>query len=428
MQVSKEQLSPTKIKLTLIADAELLRTVKEQTLRAVGRDMKLPGFRAGKIPLPVIEKNANPALLQQEFVERAMNSMYGTALESEKLRPVAQPQADVKKFVPYDTLEMEAEVEVIGNIKLPDYKAMKLKREDAAVTDEDVEEVLKQLRLREAEKKDVDRASKDGDQVWIDFAGVDHKTGEPVKGADGKQYPLVLGSNTFIPGFEPQLVGMKADEEKIFPVTFPDDYGVSALQGQKVEFTVKVTKVQEVVEPVLDDSFAEKIGPFKDVEQLKSDIRKQVAVEKQNRIEREYENKLLQQIADKSEAEIPESLISDEIDRLEQDERQNLVYRGQTWQEHLDAEGVTAEQHREQKREEASRRVKAGLVISEIAVVEGVDITRDELEMRLMSLKSQYQDKAMQAELDKPENRREIASRLLTEKTIQVLVGYATAK
>lgn len=428
MQVTKEQLSPTKVKLSLTADAELMKTVKDQTLRALARDMKIPGFRPGKIPLPVVEKNVNPASLQSEFLERAMNQLYAAALDKLKLRPVVQPQADVKKFVAFDTLEVAVEVEVIGDIKLPDYKKIKLAKEPVKATAKDMDEVLKQLRIREAVKNDVERAAKDGDQVWIDFKGVDPKTKQPVSGADGSQYPLVLGSNTFIPGFEPELVGLKAGDDKTFTVTFPKDYGVSALQGKKVEFSVTVTKVQEVVEPKLDDAFAAQVGPFKDLDELKTDIKNQILYEKQQRADREFESKLLEQVTEKATAAIPDALIDEEVERLERDERQDLMYRGETWQEHLEKEGVTAEEHRAKKRPEAERRVKAGLVLGEIAETEKVDVSLEELNARLAALKSQYQDKAMQAELDKPENRREIASRLLTEKTIRTLVGFASAK
>lgn len=411
----------------MIADAKLMQSVKERTLRALGKDLKLAGFRPGKAPLPIIEKNLNPASLQQEFLERAMNEMYGAALDSEKLRPVVQPQADVKKFVPFDSLEVTVEVEVIGEIKLSDYQKIKLPKEKVEITDKDMDDVIKQLRIREAEKQDVERAAKEGDQVWIDFAGVDAKTKEPIQGADGKQYPLVLGSDTFIPGFEPELIGLKAGDNKTFTITFPADYGVSSLQKKKVEFTVTVTKVQEVVEPELNDEFAAKIGPFKNMDELKADITKQIEYEKQSRADREYESKLLEQITDAAKADIPDALIEGEIDRLEKDERQDLTYRGQTWQEHLKAEGVTEAEHRAKKREEAERRVKAGLVLAEIAEAEKIDVTLEELNERLAGLRAQYQDKQMQAELDKPENRREIASRLLTEKTIQKLVAYASA-
>ena len=428
MQVTRKNLSDTNVQLTLAADDAQLQTAKDQVLKALQKDMSLPGFRKGKAPLNLVEKSANPQTLQTEFLDRAMNAMYGVALEQEKLRPVAQPQVKVQKFVPFTTLELEIEVEVVGEIKLPDYKKIKLVKEPVKITAGDIDEVLKQLQAREAEKKDVERAAKNGDQVVIDFKGVDAKTKEAIAGADGKEYPLTLGSNAFIPGFEPELIGLKAGDEKTFTITFPKDYGVKALQSRKVEFTVTVHKVQEVVEPKLDEAFVAKVGPFKNLDELKADIKKQLESEKQYQADRDYESKLLEQITDKAKVAIPKSLVDDEIDRIEEDEKRNLVYRGQTWQEHLKEEGVTEQEHREQKREAAERRVKAGLILAEIAEAEKIQITKDELDVRIQLLKGQYQDKKMQEELDKPENRREIASRMLTEKTIQALTAYATAK
>jgi trigger factor len=290
----------------------------------------------------------------------------------------------------------------------------------------DIDEVLDQLRSREAEKKEVERAAKEGDQVTVDFAGVDAKTKEPVKGADGKAYPLTLGSDAFIPGFEPELIGLKAGDEKSFDITFPADYGVSALQNRTVTFTVIIHRVFELTQPTLDDAFAAKVGPFTKLDELKEDIKKQLTAERETQAQRAYEEQVLNKVAEESEVAIPDSLIDSELDRMDAEERRNLAYRGQTWQEHLDAEGITEEDHRKRNREQAERRVKAGLVLSEIANQEKIDVSGDELQLRLQLLKGQYQDKTMQAELDKPENQRDIASRILTEKTVAKLVGYAS--
>jgi trigger factor len=329
--------------------------------------------------------------------------------------------------VPFTELEFVVTVDVIGEINLGDYKKLKLEKPKTEVTADDIKDVIKSLQTRMAEKKDISRAAKTGDQVWIDFVGVDAK-GQPVQGADGKDYPLVLGSNTFIPGFEPELVGLSAGEQKTFPVTFPKDYQVGALAGKEVNFTVTVTKVQEVIEPKADDEFAAKAGPFKTMAELKADIKKQLKQERENQAQREFENTLVRELAAQSTVEAPESLIEEQIDRIESEEKQNLVYKGQTWEEHLKSEGVTAEQHREQKRAAATERVKMGLVLSAVAEAENLSVTPEELEIRLQILKGQYQDQQMQTELDKPENRQEIASRILTEKTLAKLTGYATTK
>lgn len=428
MQVSKKHLSDTKVQLTVTAGAQLLQTAKKETLDHLAHGLKLPGFRAGKAPASMVEKNVNPATLQTEFLDRAMNAVYGAALDQEELRPVAQPKVEVKKFVPFDTLELEFEVEVVGKVTLPDYKKMKKEKSEVKITAKDIEAVMDQLKKREAEKKDVDRAAKMGDQVWIDFKGVDAETKEAIKGADGKDYPLPLGSGTFIPGFEEEIVGLKKDAEKTFTITFPADYGVPSLQKRKVEFTVTVNKVQEVVDPKIDDAFAAKVGPFKSVDELKADIKKQLAAEKQNQVDREFTDELLLEITKKAKVALPEVLIEEQLDRLVAEQKQNLMYRGQTWQEFLDEKGLTEETYRKSLRPDAELRVKAGIVLGDVAEKERITVSAEDLKIRLQLLKGQYPDPKMQAELDKPESRREIASRLVSEKTIDRLVSYVTAK
>lgn len=428
MQVHKTITSPTIIKLTIEADQLLLEDVRTEVLRRLARNVKIQGFRQGKAPLPMVEKNVDPNNYQQEFLDAALNRMYSEALQEQKIRPVAQPTVNIKKFVPFTTLEFEAEIEAIGEVKLTDYTKVKLDKKPVTVTAKDIDDVLDNLKIRMAEKKEVGRAAKDADEVWINFEGRDATTNEPIKGADGKDYPLVLGSNTFIPGFEPNLIGVKPGEEKEFTLEFPADYGVKTLQGRKVTFKVTATKVNEVVKPKVDDAFAAKVGPFKSAAELKSDIKKQITAERQQQNDRDYESDLLSKITEKSEVAIPKALVDEELTRLEREERQNVAYRGQTWQEHLDEEGVTEDEHREKNRPGAEMRVKAGLVLAEIAEKEKIDVSGEELKMRIELLKGQYQDPAMQAELDKPENQREIASRIMSEKTIERLVGYAAPK
>jgi trigger factor len=427
MQVTKKNVTDTKVLLNVAADQEQIEAVKKDTLAHLASDVRLPGFRPGKAPLSMVEKSVNPSKLQTEFLDRIINALYGAAIDDQKLRPVTQPEVKISKFVPFETVEVEFEVEVVGEIKLADYKKIKFAKEAVKITDKDVSEVLEQLTKREAERKDVDRAAKDGDQVWIDFKGVDAKTKEPIKGADGKDYPLALGSGTFIPGFEPELIGLKKGDHKTFTVTFPKDYGVKTLQNRKVAFTVTVNKVQELSLPKLDDAFAAKVGPFKTVQELKDDIKKQLHTEKTHQADRDFSDKLLREITTKSKIALPDSLVEEQIDRIVNDQKQNLMYRGQTWQEFLEELGLTEEAFRKRERPEAEMRVKAGLVLGEIAEAEKIVITPEEVEIRIQLLKGQYPDKQMQAELNKPSARRDIASRLLSEKTIDKLVGYATA-
>lgn len=426
MQVKKEQLEPTKVKLTVTAEADLLSNIKQQVVEHLGKDAKVQGFRPGKAPIHLVEKQLNQSALQTEFLEQAVNRLYIDAVQQENLRPVAPPQVAISKFVPFTTLEFTAEVEVVGSIKLADYKKIKLAPKTVNVTANDVNQVLDNLRSRAAEKKEVKRVAKAGDEVLINFKGVDAKTKERIQGADGTEYPLVLGSKTFIPGFEDKVIGAKPGATKTFTLTFPKDYGAKSLQGRVVSFTVEVLKVQELVKAKLDDAFAATVGPFKTLSELKTDIKKQLTTEQQQQAQQAYDNELLETIATKSTVTLPKPLVEDEITRMEDEEKRNLAYRGQTWQEHLKEEGVDEAGHRETKRQAAEMRAKVGLILGEIADRENIAVTPEELEIRIQLLKGQYTDPAMLAELDKDESRRDIHSRMMTEKTIDLLRTSAT--
>lgn len=426
MQVHTKQLSDTSVELGIVADAAELDDIKTETLQHLRHHVKMAGFREGQAPLALVEKNTDPNTLQAEFLDNAVNQLYIKAATEAKLRPVGQPQISLKKFVPFTSLELTATVEIIGDISLPDYKKFRLAKPVAKVAAADVNEVLDNLANRTADKKTVERAAKTGDEVLIDFAGTDVKKKEAVNGATGTDYPLQLGSNSFIPGFEDNLIGVKPGETKTFTVTFPKDYGVAALQNRAVSFEVKVKEVKELAKPKLDDAFAATVGPFKTLAELKADIKKQLEQEKQQQAERDYNNDLISQLAAKTKVAIPEGVINEELEAMDRDERQNLMYRGQTWEEHLQQEGISEEEHHERNKPLAEERVRAGLMLAEIADQEGLKVTSDEIDVRLQFLKGQYSDPQMLAELDKAENRNSIASRLLTEKTIVKLTEYAT--
>jgi len=410
--------------VNVAAEARDLEPIKKHVLGHFAADVRIPGFRAGKAPMNLIEKNIDQNALQEQFIDHALNDLFRKAIQSQNIRPVGEPIVQIKKFVPYTELEFEVETDALGEIKLADYKKIKLVKPKAEVTAKDVSEVLDSLRERSAERQAVSRPAKNGDEVIIDFAGKDDK-GQPVSGADAKDYPLILGGNSFIPGFEEHLVGLKTGQKKEFSLDFPKDYGVAALQGKKVTFSVTINKVNELSPPKLDDAFAAKSGPFKTMAELKADIKKQLGVEKQQQADRDFEEKLVQEITAKSTVDVPKSLVDEQILRAEEEEKRNLTYRGQTWAEHLKEEGVTEEEHRERNRPNITERVKAGLVLNEISQLEKIEVTPEELEIRLQILKGQYQDPQMQGELDKAENRDEIAGRIATEKTLQKLVNYA---
>ncbi len=423
MQVKTEKISETKYKLNVAIDEATLKLAKTHTITKLGQNVKVAGFRAGNAPLHLIEKAIDQQQLQAEFIDDALNHAYRQAITEAKLRPVLPPTVSLTKFVPYSTLEFTAMVEVLGKIVVADYKKLKMTRPIAKVEVEEVEKVIANMRRQMAEKTDVKRPAKNDDEVWIDFEGVDDKK-KPVKGADGKDYPLLLGSKTFIPGFEEQLVGVSAGDEKTFTLTFPSDYGVKAMQGKKVTFKVTVENVKEVKLPELTDEFVAKVSPVKTVKDLKDDIKKELGVEKQKQADNDFEAEIINAVTLKSKLDIPEGLLEEQASAILAELQRNITYRGLTMQEYLDDAGMTAEEQKAKEiMPEAERRLKAGLVLSEIADQENITVTDEEIESRLQNLKSQYHnDPKMIAELEKPENRGDIAARLLTEKTIVYLV------
>jgi trigger factor len=411
----------TSAHLHITAEPHELDKFKKQVLGRMQQQVKMAGFRKGTAPLELVEKQIDQNAYQQEFLDEALSNLYSAAARSEKIRPVQSPQVTILKFVPFTSLEFEATVPVIGKITLPDYKKIKVAKKESKVTAADIDEVIQNLRTRASVKNDVTRAAKDSDQVWIDFEGFDQK-GKAIERADGKEYPLVLGSGTFIPGFEPELVGKKAGDTTEFTLTFPKEYGVKTMQGQKVTFKVTVNKVQEVVLPKLDDAFATTLGPFKTLDQLKADIKTQLVLDKDNEVRRDHEAATLQAIVAKTKVALPQEIIDEQIQMLVSEVRQNAIKRGQTYEELLKAEGKTEEQYKKDVLEqEAIDRIQAGLVLSEIATIEKITVEASELDERLNALKAQYRDEKMRAELDNPDNQREIAQRILTEKTIKFL-------
>lgn len=427
MKIARSDVSETVVKLTISAGSTELQAAKVIALQKLAPKVKLQGFRPGHAPAELVEKQLDQNQLQQETIDEVLNTLYGKALTEENIRPVAQPKVEIKKFVPYTDIEFTTEIEVVGNVNIPKYDKLGVTKPKVSVVKKDVDEVISRLRIQMAEYKLEDRVSKDGDRVWIDFAGKDAK-GEEVKGAKGEDYPLALGSNTFIPGFEGNVVGMKKGENKEFTVPFPEDYGVKALQGKKVTFIVTVKKVESTKLPKLDEAFAKKVGNFESVDALKKDIEKQIKVEREQQSVKEYQDALIKKIVEKTKVELPISMLAEQEEMVDREFKQNLTYRGQTFKEYLESAGKTEEQYKQTElKPVAEERLKAGLVLSEVADREKITVTPEEVEIRIQVLKSQHEsDKAMQEQLDRPEAKRDIASRLLTEKTINKIVSLNT--
>lgn len=427
MHTTRKDISGTKIELVITVDAEELASVKQATLQKMKSQVKAPGFRAGKAPLSVIEKQVDPSQLQGDVLHEAINKHYQAVIEKDNIKVLSNPEVEITKFVPFTRLEFKAKVDVMPKVKLGDYKKIKRTVSKVTVTDKEIKEVIDNLLQKSSKKQAVDRKAKNGDEVLIDFEGKDEK-GELVAGASGKDYPLVLGSNSFIPGFEEGLIGLKKGDKKNVKLTFPKEYHAKQLAGTKITFSVDVKEVNEVVLPEPDDKFAVSLGPFETLVDLKKDIKTQLTEQKLSEEQNKVKDSIVEELVKKSSFEIPDVLITDQIAMLEHDFNQNLTYRGITLLEYLKQEGFkdADEWKAKELKPQAERRVSVGIILAEVADKEGLKVDEQEVAARISQYKTQYSSQA--AEFDNPEMQREVVSRLLTEKTVDRLFELSTKK
>lgn len=425
MQVTHENISETKVKLVIELGLEELTHAKNHELQEQAKTVKVAGFRAGKAPLPVIEKQLDQNQFQVSVINHAINDYYGKAIEEKKLKTLTQPEIEISTFVPFTELTFTATVEVMPELKLADYKKIKKTKSKPTVTAKDIDEVLQNLATRSAVKEDSTKPAKNGDDVIIDFEGSD-SSGAKVSGASGKDYTLNLGSKSFIPGFEEGLIGVKKGDKKDLNLTFPKDYHAKNLAGSKITFSVDVKNVQTATKPSIDDKFAASVGPFSSLDDLKKDIKQQLLEQKELEATNALKDEIVEELVKNSTLTLPEVLVNDQISMLEHDFTQNLTYRGITKAEYLKQEGFESEeQWKEQElKTQAERRVSVGMVLAEVADKEKLTVTEEELKSRIELYKQQYQQSADQ--FDQPEMRREVVSRLLTEKTVDYLYQLAT--
>lgn len=415
--------SDTKIIITVSLNADDLKDVKDRTLKRLAPTLKVAGFRKGKVPVSVAEKHIDEKALNGELLEDAVNHATMTVVEEEKISLIDRPNIDVKKFVPGEQLEFTAEAEVLPEVKLGDYKKLKAKKESVEVTDAEIDEIITRISKDMSEKKEVDRPAIEGDEVTIDFDGRD-EAGEPVEGAKGDDYPLVLGSKSFIPGFEEGLVGHKAGESFDLPLIFPKDYHAERLAGAKVTFKTTVKAIKEVVLPEANDEFAAKVGPFKTFDELKADIKRELTEHKEREAVEKFKDALIEQLIKNSVVPTPEILVNDQMLAIERDFAQNLMYRGINLDQYLEQAKTSKEDWQAKEvKPQAIRRVAAGLVLAELGKAEDIQITTEELDARLEQLIQNYgNDEKFKQQLTSLEARRDVANRLVTEKTLERLV------
>ncbi|XP_011877658.1 PREDICTED: trigger factor-like protein TIG, Chloroplastic, partial [Vollenhovia emeryi] len=362
----------------------------------------------------------------QQTVDDALSKAVAEAFTAEKIQVLERPEVEVKKFVPRQEMEFSATATILPQVTLGDYKKLKVTEEKVTVTADEVNEVIERMRSGLAEKKDVDRAAKKGDEVIIDFVG--KKDGTPFDGGAAKDYALEIGSNSFIPGFEEGLVGLKAGDKKDLELEFPKDYHVDDLAGAKVVFETTINKVQEKQLPKLDDEFAKKAGADEKIitlKGLKDDIKARLSEQKEREANEKRKDALVQALVEKSDVPVPQVLVDDQARSIEQDMQQNTMYRGITLEQYIKAQGFKDEDDWKKKEviPAAEKRVKAGLVLAELSKELKVEATSAELAEHLNTYRQQYGNNPDAVkQFEQPEVQREVANRLLTEKTVDKLV------
>ncbi len=423
MKTTVKKLSDTNVCLTITLGADELNAAEQVALTKMARDLKVPGFRKGKVPVSVAAKHVNPMALQEQVLDNALSKAVAEAFMNEKLQALERPSVEVKKFVPNQEVEFTAEATVVPPVKLGDYKKLKAKAQAVKVEAKDVDEIIERMQQNFVDKAEVTREAREGDEAIIDFVG--KKDGVVFDGGSAKDFALKLGGGQFIPGFEEGVVGHKAGETFDLDLEFPKDYHAENLAGAKVVFSVTLHKVNELKLPELNDEFAAKCGPFTDIKELKADIKREITAQKEREAKEKLKDELVAELADSSKVALPELLIDDQLRSIEQDLMQNLSYRGLTMDSYLRAQGFKdkADWQKKEARPAAEKRVKAGLVLAELSKELGVEVSREELDGQISTFKQQYgKDAKLAARFDDPNIHRDIANRMITEKTIDKLV------
>lgn len=422
-----KHLSDTKVELTITLEPSKLEAAEQVALTKLAKKVKAPGFRKGNVPISVAKKYVDQQTLLQQTLDDALSKAVAEAFMAEGLRALEQPAVEVKKFVPGKQLEFTAEAAILPAVKLGNYKKLKSKKSVENVTVKDVDDVITRLKSGMADKKEAKRAAKLGDEVIIDFVG--KKDGTAFEGGTASEYALTLGSDSFIPGFEAGLVGLKAGDKKDLQLQFPKDYHVADLAGADVVFETTIKKVNEVVEPKLDDEFAKKAGPFKTTKELKDDIKRELAAQKEREATEKLKDELVSELVTASDVPAPDVLIADQERSIEQDTMQNLAYRGLTLEQYLQQQGFADKNAwlQQEVRPMAEKRVRAGLLLAELSKVEKIEATSEELAEHINRYRQQYQNnpEALK-QFEQPEVQRDIANRLITEKTVDRLVELNT--
>lgn len=421
MKTTVKNLSETRVKLTVVLDKDDLNKAKKVAIEELAKEVRIAGFRKGKVPADMAEKYLNPNDIAGKTIDLAIRMTIPEAFNEAKKTAIQIPKVEATKYVPDESAEYTAEADILPEVKVGSYKNLKVKKEKITVKETEIKEILENIANSYAEKKAVKRAAKNGDEVIIDFTG--KKDGKPFDGGKAKDYNLSLGSKTFIPGFEEGIVGHEPGDKFDLNLTFPKDYHAKNLAGEKVVFEVLVKQVNEVTIPKFDDAFAKKCGPFKNMDELKADIKKNLEAQNEHRLEEKYKDDLINALVKDSKVAAPDVMIEDQVKMVKDDISRNAASQGLTFEDYLKQTNQTEEDWLKEVRKVGEARVKASLVLQVLARDNKIEADEKEVDAKIAELKDVYQ-KSPEAikSLKDPRVRMDIKNRLTIEKVIDFLV------
>ena len=419
---SCEKLEKSQVALTIEVGAAEFEAAVEKAYQKMRRKINVPGFRPGKAPRKMIERMYGAEVFFEEAINIAFPEAYEAAVEQEKLQVVGYPAVEMVGEVTKDGFTFKATAPVYPEVTLGEYKGLKAEKPEVKVTAADVDERLKTLADRNTRLVSVDREAKSGDTAVIDFEGF--LNGKPFEGGKGENHNLELGSGSFVPGFEDQVIGMKAGEEKDIDITFPENYHED-LAGKAVVFKVKVHEVKEKEVPEMDDEFAKDVSEFDTLKDLKADLKKKITEERQKDADRAFEENLMNQVAENITADIPDVMVENQA-RQYLDNFKAQISRQFPYEEYKKMTGMDDEKLLADAKEPALRQVKMDLAVAAIIKAENIKASDEDVEAEYKKMAEQF---GMDVDMVKKYLVKEqVQDQLLSQKAVAVVVDSATAE
>ena len=382
-----EKQEKSTVALTVEVSAEEFEAALVKAYQKMRKQINVPGFRPGKAPRKIIEGMYGAEVFFEEAVNIAMPDAYEAAVAEQKLEVVGYPQVDLEGELTKEGFTFKAVVPVYPEVKLGQYKGLEAPKSAVKVSAADVDERLKEMADRNTRLVSVDREAKNGDVAVIDFEGF--LDGKPFDGGKGKGHSLELGSGSFIPGFEEQVVGLKAGEEKDLDVTFPEDY-TPELAGKAVVFKVKLHEVKEKDVPAMDDEFAKDVSEFDTLKDLKADIEKKITDEREQVARQAFEDALMQKAAENITADVPDALVESQARRFVDNFKNQIQQQGIPYEQYMQMTGITEAKLLEDAKEPALRQVRMDLALAAIIKEEKIEISDEDVEAEYNTMAAQY--------------------------------------